>query len=397
MDKNLEESGWALAPHNLPREIMEKLVKKKDEYLQISCQEVERAFNVSFEGFESEKIEYIELAKGIARAFLRYDPFSHLLLQAVWRKLSETFGLSSKIKYLTLPYPIIHFPLDTSESGTTHKDGYDYIKDFYTTWTPLNDCFHQPISIIEKTHYKNSFILRKLRAKLKFIDKLILSTKKIFKPDIRLGEFFVWHGETNHAGLLNRSGQTKVSITARFTSSAMMSETTLTTEEIENYTAIENKIIPRDLAQKIIKIFKEIQTQTKEEAIMEKTMDGLVENVRLNIKSWNLSPDESKRLGFVLALWAQRMERKTDANLFYLYAFFSGTDNFYTLQKCLTYVISNFKSEEALKFINFILRDFGSQQSVYIIKRAVKLSGEKGKNLNIEYPIDLPLLKSSLT
>ena len=397
MNEQLEKNGWAMTTHKLSKNTMAELVKKKDELLKMSCEEVKKAFNISFEGFESEKIEHIELAKEIARAFLRYEPESHLLLQAVWKELSETFELSPKIKYLTLPYPIIHFPLDTSESGTVHKDGYDYIKNFYTTWIPLNDCFHKPISITENTHHKNSFLLRKLRAKIKFIDRLILSTKKIFKPDIHLGEFFVWHGTTDHTGLLNRSGEIKISITVRFTSSPMMYETTLTTAEIENYTVTETKIVPRDLAQKIINIFKEIRTQTQEGIVKEKTIHELIKEICMKIKSWNLSLDESKRLGFVLGLWAQRMERKMDANLFYLYAFFSGTDNFYSLRKCVSYVLMNFKSEDALWFINFILHDFGSEQSAHIIKDIIKWSGEKGKNLNIQYPKELPLLKSSLT
>jgi len=226
---------------------------------------------------------------------------------------------------------------------------------------------------------------------------LILSTKKIFKPDIHLGEFFVWHGTTDHTGLLNRSGEIKISITVRFTSSPMMYETTLTTAEIENYTVTETKIVPRDLAQKIINIFKEIRTQTQEGIVKEKTIHELIKEICMKIKSWNLSLDESKRLGFVLGLWAQRMERKMDANLFYLYAFFSGTDNFYSLRKCVSYVLMNFKSEDALWFINFILHDFGSEQSAHIIKDIIKWSGEKGKNLNIQYPKELPLLKSSLT
>ena len=397
MNTDLEKNGWALAPHNLSQELLTELVKRKDEYLKTSIEEVGRAFNLSISGFDEKQIEYIELAKGIARSFLRYDTGSHLLVQAIWKKLKGSFELSSEVQYVTLPYPIIHLPLDTSESGTMHKDAYDYIKDFYTTWVPLNDCFHQPIAITEKTHRKNFFLLRKLRAKLKFIDRLILSTKKIFKPDIRLGEFFIWHGTTDHQGLLNRSGETKISLTIRFTSSPMMYETTLTTEEVENYTAKETKIFNRELVKKIIDIFKEIRAQAKEGVGDEKTIDDLVENVRLNIKSWNLSPDESKRLGFVLGLWAQRMERKMDANLFYFYAFFSCSDNFYSLRKCISYVIANFKSEDTLWFINFILHDFGSEQSAHIIKDIIKWSGEKGKNLHIEYPIDLPLLKSSLT
>ena len=67
MNTDLEKNGWALAPHNLSQELLTELVKRKDEYLKTSIEEVGRAFNLSISGFDEKQIEYIELAKGIAR------------------------------------------------------------------------------------------------------------------------------------------------------------------------------------------------------------------------------------------------------------------------------------------------------------------------------------------
>ncbi len=395
MHENLQKNGWALASHHLSKKILNELIDKKNKFLQVSSEEVKKAFAVEWSGFESDKLKYIELAKGITRAFLRYDPCSHLLAQAIWKELRENYKLGSEVKYLALPYPIIHLPLDTSESGTMHKDAYDYIKYFYTTWTPLGSYLHHPISVTEKTHHKNSFVLRQLRIRLPFINKFILSTKKILTPDIHLGEFFLWHGETDHQGLLNKSDDTTVAIVVRFTSSPIMSESTLTVHEIERYLPIETNIFTRELVQKMIRAFKEIQIKTTQDT--EKEPCILAEEVREQINRWDFSPDELKRLAYVFGLWAQRMDNKKDVNLFYFYAIFCGTDNYFFLKKCIRHVLSNFQSKEAEKFIESILRDFPDAQTMHVIKDCIRISGEKGKRLDIKYSAEQPLLKSSLS
>lgn len=390
MIEELEKNGWSLSPYTLPQNRLDELVRRKNEYIQVSTEEVEKSFNVSLSIFEEEKIDEIELVKSITRSFLRYDTNSHLLLQAVWKKLKEDFELSSKINYVSLPYPIIHFPLDTSEKGARHKDSYDYIKNYYTTWIPLNDCFHGPIAITEKTHRKDSFLLRQIRIRLKLVDKLIYKIKKTLKPDIRLGEFFVWYGETDHQGLLNTSGKISVALTPRFTNSPLMYETTTPIKEIENYIPVETNIFSRELVQKMITSFKEIQNQVKE-STPDRPLLTLVSEIRKKISVWNYSPEEAKRLGFTLTLWAQRAEVKQDVLLFYLYAFFIGTDNFYSLQKLLNLVIVRFKKEDVEMFINQILNEFNGEQITFVVKSATE-----GKNLHVEYPKKLVLLKSSL-
>ena len=389
----MQKRGWAVAPHKLPPEILGRLVKKKDEFLTISFVEAQKAFKITLNGFESEKVEYIELAKAITRALLRYDPDSFLLARAIWKELKETFKLKSEIQYLGAPYPIIHLPEDTSEIGGRHKDDLEYIKYFYTTWTPLNDCFHQPLSIFENTHKKNNFFIRQLRIRLPFVNKLILSTKKELKPDIRLGEFFLWPGRTDHQGLLNKSGKTTVAMITSFSSSPIMNGPSLTVEEIEKYVAKETNIDTLSFVQKMISAWKEIRAESWENIEKTKNLGELTADVRRQIKKWNFSPEESKRFAFVCVLWAQRLIVKMDVTVFYFYAFFSAGDNFNALHACIRYAIDHFKTEEIKVFADSILRDFASKQAVFEIKSAIKLSGEKGRNLNIKYPENLALLK----
>src|SRR4051812_25067818 len=112
MNNTLEKNGWALDGYKLPKETIEKLVQRKNEFLKISTEEVNRAFNISLTGFDEKYVEQIELIKGITRSFLRYDPGSHLMLQSVWKSLRDDLDLGQKIQYVTLPYPIVHLALD---------------------------------------------------------------------------------------------------------------------------------------------------------------------------------------------------------------------------------------------------------------------------------------------
>lgn len=386
MDKELQEKGWALDTHKLPKKILDELVEKKDEFLNTSCEEVQKAFGVTFSKFDEEKIESIELAKAIARAFLRYDNHSHLLAQAIWKELKDNFHLADQAKYLALPYPIIHFSMDTSEAGGKHKDAYEYIEHFYTTWTPLNDCLHKPLAITENTHLKDSFVVRQLRLRLKSIDKFIFPAKKTLKPDILLGQFLVWHGTTEHEGLLNTSDEAKVALVVRFTSSPILSESTIPVEKIEKYVSTENNIFSRELVQKIIACFKEVEKESP------KKMDTAA--VRSHIKSWSMTAEELKRLGYVLGLWAQRLDGKKDVSLFYLYSFFCGTDNYYFLKKYVRHAIANFTKKDVENFIHSILSEFGNEQLIFVTKESIRMGGEKGKNLHITYPEKVPLLYS---
>ena len=393
MKAELQDSGWLLDTHGLPAASMELLVQKKKEFLETAIREVQSEFNITFEKFDNDKAEFIELAKGITRSLLRYDNTSFQLAKAILNKFRETYGLSAQINYLTLPYPIIHFPSDTSEIGPKHKDGYDYIDHFYTTWTPLNDCFHKPLSITEKTHKKNGFVLRQLRARIKFVDNALLALKKTIYPDISLSNFLIWHGRTEHEGLLNTTNETTTTLVVRFTSSPILFDVALSCDDLAAAKLNENKIDARDFTKKVITCFKEIDAFSKTLKEKNFSFDKLLENVNGKIKEWNLSPAEWKRFAFVLGLWAQRMESKRDVFVFYLFSFIGAHDNFYVLQKCIGRVFQLYGKDDAQKFIRSVLEKYPSRQMNHVIKNAISNAGEKAEGIKIEFSDNVTFLK----
>ena len=46
MDQELQKKGWACADYNMPTDTLGDLVKKKDELLHISSEEVKSAFSI---------------------------------------------------------------------------------------------------------------------------------------------------------------------------------------------------------------------------------------------------------------------------------------------------------------------------------------------------------------
>jgi hypothetical protein len=392
MKAALQDSGWSMKEHLLPVADMEQLVKKKNEVLETAMQEVQAAFNVKFGKFDSDKAECIELAKGITRSFLRYDNSSFLLARAILKELHKTYGLSEQLNYFTLPYPIIHFSYDTSEIGPKHKDGYDYIEHFYTTWTPLNDCFHKPLSITENSHKKNGFILRQLRARIKFIDKAVLATKKIIYPDIPLGNFLLWHGATDHEGLLNTSKDITTTLVVRFTSSPVLYDVAISCDDLLTADLNESGIDTRYFTKRMIALFKEVDAFAKKEDEEKSAFGQFLENINGKIKEWDLTPAEWKRFAFVLGLWAQRMESKRNVFVFYLFAFTGAHDNFYVLQKCIGRILAVYGKKEAQQFINTVVEKYPGRQMNHVVESALAIAGEKAEGIKVNYPAYAPIL-----
>ncbi len=212
-----------------------------------------------------------------------------------------------------------------------------------------------------------------------------------------LGEFLTWHGKTEHEGLLNTTNKPHVALAIRFTSSPIMSESTLSVEEIENYVPVEIGVFSRSLVKKIIQTFEEIRHRIAHVGCGEaRDLNKTVAEIRAHIKTWDFSKEELKRLSYIFGLWAQRMESKGDVSVFYLYSFFCGADNYFFLRKCIRHAIAQFNSNESENLINSILRDFPNEQVAYVIRDSIKISGELGEKIKVRYPKRLELLKSSL-
>ncbi|MEO6883806.1 MAG: hypothetical protein ABI199_07255 [Bacteroidia bacterium] len=396
METRLKKYGWSSAEHELQKEIFSLLLERKNYFLQTTLLEVQKEFHVSISTFDDNLIEYIELVKAIVRSFLRYDPSSIKLAKSICQKLKSTYQLSSEINFCTLPYPIIHFPFDTSEIGPEHKDGYDYIKHFYTTWTPLNECTYQPISIIEKTHKKDNFLMRKIIKKIKIVATFLHSLKKTVKPDLKLGEFLLWLGNTDHEGLQNIKNDVTMALVFRFTSSPIMYEGTLSVEELEKYFLDVPAIDSDKLIKKSIQIFKQIDDHAKQQAYEKETFESLVQKIDEKIVAWNLKSFESKRLSFMLTLWAQRLEVKKEITLFYLYAINLTQDNLYSLHKSLNYILKIYGEHSLKSYIKFIINKGNNVQVRYIIESFCKENKIDFGSLNDLKKENLPLLNWSL-
>ncbi len=396
MKAELQDFGWSLGAHQLPTESMDLLVRKKNEFLETAIHEVQSAFNIRFEKFDADKAAYIELAKGITRSLLRYDCASLVLAKAILKELEKTYGLTYELNYFTLPNPIIHFPFDTSEIGPRHKDGYDYIEHFYTTWTPLNDCFHKPLSITENTHSKNGFVLRQLRSRIKLIDNAIIASKKIIYPDIPLGKFALWHGRTEHEGLLNTTKEITVSLVIRFTSTPALYDVAVSCIDLKAAALNDIGIEPRYFTKKAIRLFKEVDEFAKVVESEHPSFQKLFESIQEKIKEWDLPADECKRLGFVFGTWAQRMEQKRNVLVFYLFAFTGAHDNFYVLQKCITHIFSLYGKTDAQKFMRMMVTKYPGRQMTHVVKSAIAMAGEKAAGIKIDFPRNEALLTYEL-
>ncbi len=393
MKTQLEKTGWALDKHGLSAENMNQLIQKKEKYLQLSSSEVQKEFGVAFTAFENEKVEFIELAKAITRSLLRYDVTSIELTKSIYKKLKSNLNLSGELSYCTIPYPIIHLPFDTSELGTKHKDGYNYIDHFYTTWTPLNDCFDHPVAIVENTHKKINRIVQRLRYEFKFIATAIDATKKTIRPDIRIGEFLTWFGTTDHEGMLNKTQDVRVAMVVRFTSSPIMLDGTLSTSELQEFSMDQKATDTNELVKKFIQIFKEVRQRAEQNPDESVSLESLIESVEEQIKKWNLNPIELKQVSFMLTLWAQRMESKKDVFLYNLYAINCSPISLIALDKCISALFNRSEIKLVQELINITNKKQFSIQAQTTIKNVLEKYHVEAKEIDFSFDPKAPLLK----
>jgi hypothetical protein len=387
----IDEKGWLSQKHGLDSKLMDALVCRKNEFFCTVIEEVKSEYKVDFDEFDKSKLEEIELSKAIVRSLLRFEKNSILLGQAVSKHFNEIVNFDKKSMYYTLPYPIIHFPKDTSEAGPKHKDAYDDIPIFFTAWVPLNDYYDKPILIVEKSHLKKeNFYLRHLRYRFKPLDLILSPTKYNRTPDIKIGEYFAWNGYTDHSGLLNKTSGITSALVFRFTNVPVYHERTLLLDELDRVEPVEYDYNVREITKKFIGIFRKIYTINSTYANSSKSyLELYIESTEL-IQSWNLQEHEKEKLSFMLALWAQRLEKVKDVSMFYLYSISSRADSFYGLQYLIRKSIKNYSIEDTLEFIKMIQNKYSSQQVNYAIKKAIN------KNSTLLSKIDLENKQTNL-
>jgi hypothetical protein len=139
----------------------------------------------------------LEIKKSFIRGVLRYSTFSSDIIKIVKKNFREEFPSLKKIKWITLPYPMVHLSNDKAEFGGYHVDG-QKDENLLTCWLPISNYNYPAISIFHIK--KNNFFIKYLLKKFP-----ILFSKVISKIIVKQGDIFFWGGNLLHTGNLNTS------------------------------------------------------------------------------------------------------------------------------------------------------------------------------------------------
>lgn len=380
----LEEQGWASDAHGLAEPAMTSLLARKDAVLAEAILQVERARGVSLGAFDDAKLDDIELAKAATRAVLRYDRGSLELAKAVAARMRGEFGLHDEMAWCTLPYPIVHFPMDASEKGPMHRDAYPYIRDFHTTWTPLNDCLDEPLAVIEGSHRRPGFLAKLLGRRA--------DPGPTVHPDPRIGQFLVWYGSTQHEGLLNRSGRVTMALVVRFTNTPIRVEGTRATEALERDPLdVPPTDVPATVAA-LVAAFEALQARARLDAAGA-TKASLAED-EATIAALGLSSLDRKRLSFLLSLWAQRLEVKRDVSHVHRLASVCARDNLHSLRKASDALLARAEAG-GVAFLQDYLDAYPSVQAEHVVRMAADAL-PRTKPPTLRWPGSPPLLEWSI-
>lgn len=152
----------------------------------------------------------LEIKKSFIRGVLRYTTFSNEIVKIVSKKFKECFPNSKKIKWITLPYPMIHLSNDQVEFGGYHIDSHNN-ENLFTCWLPITNYNYSALSIIYK---KQNFIIKYFSNKFpQFFTKF---SSKIF---VKQGDIFFWDGNLLHTGNLNLSDKISCAVQIKLSES----------------------------------------------------------------------------------------------------------------------------------------------------------------------------------
>lgn len=343
--------------HHLQDDTMQSIIRRKNEWLTTSQQIVGEYFGATVDAYKEENLVALELAKGVTRAFLRYDPEVFSLGKSVYEQLKLQSGNINAISYSTLPYAIIHWPSDLSEKGPMHKDGYYYIRNFHTTWTPLNDCRHEAIAVVENSHHTPSLLARKLH--------LRQPDSRVVKPLINCGEFLTWYGNTDHEGLLNTSSEPTVAIVFRFTSTPILLEATIESSRLGPMeTRSELNII--SFSTRLLEIYEEAARLNYEKQLPER-IDQLCEKVAADVASWKMTSTDRHKMASALTLLAQRMEGRQPVPAFYLYAAALSSHMVYPVQQLTNYLLNATTASNAGYWMRWVMARYPYLQHAHVL------------------------------
>jgi hypothetical protein len=320
-----------------------------------------------------EKVTMLEIQKSIMRTLLKHDWRSVQLAQDIAKRVKERYP---HLKYVTQAYPIIHFPDDNNETGQVHTDGQSYAGAFLTTWTPLNRCDHRPIAVTD------------------------LATGEMVTPEPEEGEFLMWWGHTPHEGLLNRSSKVHIAMVIKFTEKPLLNERTALVDELIEVDA--KKLYPDEpdtdtwiFIRSSIAFLLGHYNDFNPNLVFGSTSGYILGRIDSyeKFQAMMILMEEKeiirKRLSFMLALFAQRLEPHylmKDIIGYYCNSIAMYRDSFLGLQKVVDYMPKN-RDNNGFDFATEFMRLYPSKQARFSIDSI----GVEFDKLN--YENDYPLLK----
>ena len=123
---------------------LEKLIISYNSYFLNIC----RVINLNDRWNKKNSFE-LEIKKSFIRGILRYTTFSNDIVKIVSKKFKEYFPNSKQIKWITLPYPMIHLSNDQVEFGGYHIDSHNN-ENLFTCWIPITEYNYSALSIFYK-------------------------------------------------------------------------------------------------------------------------------------------------------------------------------------------------------------------------------------------------------
>ncbi len=323
------------------------------------AKEINEQYGIDPHTFDLKNIEVIELYKAIIRTCLRYHS------QSLGLEINIAKNIDSKLKYCTMPYPIIHLPRDTSEPGPIHTDGQDYVDHFITTWLPLNDCSHRPIKLIDREG-------------------------SVLFPTPDLGSYLVWDGDIKHEGVINVSEKTHVALVMKFTDMPLLNERVATIKDLFNSNY--EKILEDDFeyvndninTRELISIFQHINKENNyfNNGSSLSMLESLMKAEYI-ILSYNIAAPKERLFSHMFTLYAQRMEPHKQVIIFFLYSILFYQDNLLGLQKIIYYSSITEHINNTQLLIDYFLKRYPSRQAVYSINslNIVPMISDEGMEL----------------
>lgn len=319
------------------------IVKKADNYFN----EISNLIDVPKEWNLKNSYE-LEVKKSYLRGLIRYSPESFEIVKFIKNNFQLKFPEKKQISWISLPYPMIHFPNDESENGGYHCDDYNNVrrKDWFTCWVPITNYEYPSVSVM---NYQNIFI--------DYFSSFFIKLKlcKFFSSDFHAGQgnIFFWNGRLIHRGNLNTSKRPACAIQLKLTTNVYEHEQSRNFENLE----FAGNSFYKLGSDEIISDFSNYKSALDDLLIPNSNENNNKPDYELFEKFINHFNNKSLHLSFALSTLNQRFISKKDLfssininksiiKVLDMSSLILGSSNLYSLQRLV-----NKKSEESKKKI----------------------------------------------